>query len=311
MRRASLLVNGLAALVALAMVVTGATGRPPEGPRFDLVDATGALRLTNSKAGQAIFAGDKLRPGDEIGGTVSITNNGAGRFRFALDANVEGGTSALWSALQLVIVDQTIASEPFVVYEGRLAQMSRLTFSALAPARRRTFRFTLSLPRDAADNSLQGLHQGIGFTWSAEAAGSTVTPTPTPTPTATPRPVVPRNPAPVTTPTPAPVAPGPTTTGPTATVAPESVIALPSAKKCVSRRKFKIRIRAPRGLSVTKTTVFVNKRKAGSGRGGKATISLKGLPRGKVKVKVVAVLSDGRQLVLKRTYKTCTARKRR
>jgi hypothetical protein len=89
------------------------------------------------------------------------------------------------------------------------------------------------------------------------------------------------------------------------------VIALPSSKKCVSRRKFKIRIRAPRGLSVTKTTVYVNRRKAGSGRGNNAAISLKGLPKGKFKVKVVAVLSDGRQLVLNRTYRTCGARKRR
>ena len=62
---------------------------------------------------------------------------------------------------------------------------------------------------------------------------------------------------------------------------------------------------------MTKTTVYVNKRKAGSSRGSKAAISLKGLPKSKFKVKVIAVLSDGRQLVLKRTYKTCTARKRR
>ena len=57
--------------------------------------------------------------------------------------------------------------------------------------------------------------------------------------------------------------------------------------------------------------MFVNNRKAGSGRGSSAVINLKGLPRGKVKVKVVALLSDGRQLVLKRTYKTCTTRARR
>jgi hypothetical protein len=89
------------------------------------------------------------------------------------------------------------------------------------------------------------------------------------------------------------------------------VIALPAATSCVSRRKFVIRVRAPRGVGVKTTTVYLNGRKAGSGRGSRATINLRGLPRGKVKVKVVAALTDGRRLTLSRTYKTCTTRARR
>jgi hypothetical protein len=134
-----------------------------------------------------------------------------------------------------------------------------------------------------------------------------VNPTPTPTPTPEAR---------TATPTPEPPAPTP---GPTATPTPEpladvsadDVLSLPSPKSCASRRKFAIRVRAPRGISVTSTTVFLNGRKAGTGRGNGAVISLRGLPRGKVKVKVVAQLSDGRQLVMRRTYKTCTTRARR
>jgi hypothetical protein len=89
------------------------------------------------------------------------------------------------------------------------------------------------------------------------------------------------------------------------------VVSLPPATGCVSRRKFSIRVRAPKGVAVATTTVYVNRRKAGTGRGSAAVINLKGLPRGKVKVKVVAVLSDGRSLVISRTYRTCSGRAKR
>ena len=42
----------------------------------------------------------------------------------------------------------------------------------------------------------------------------------------------------------------------------------------------------------------------------KATVSLKGLPAGKVTVKITAVTTTGRKAVSKRTYTTCAAKKR-
>jgi hypothetical protein len=309
MRRASLFANALAALLALAIVIAGPPGRAAAQPRFALASASGALQLTNSKAGEAIFHGDKLRPGQSTSGTVAIVNTGQVRAALAVEAatEVQTGAASLWDALRVVVTDVTVPANPFTVYEGRLADMGRLEFGELATARRRAFSFTVSLPSTASDNSFQGATLSLGLTWSAQALDS---PTPTSTPTPTPQPR-----APQATPTPAPTAVPPTAT-PTpapakATVKPEDVLSLPSAKSCLSRRKFVIRVRAPQGVSVTSTTVFVNNRKVLSGRGSKAVINLKGLPRGKVKVKIVAVLSDGRQLVLKRTYKTCTSRKRR
>jgi hypothetical protein len=322
MRRASLLFNALAAVVALAVAVAGPPGRAAVGPRFELADASGALRLSNSKAGEAIFRGERLRPGEATSGTVAMANTGDVRAAFAVEAAMESqtGTGRLWDALQIVVTDVTVPADPFPVYEGRLADMGRLTLGGLATGRRRAFEFTLSLPHDAADNSLQGAGLSLGLTWSAQAVDtpSPTNPTPTPTPTPTPDPMptpTPQPRAPQATPTPeppAPVAPRPTPTpSPAPKVSPEDVLSLPSPNSCVSRRKFVVRVRAPRGVSVTSTTVFVNNRKAGTGRGSSAVINLKGLPRGKVKVKVAALLSDGRQLVLRRTYKTCTTRARR
>jgi hypothetical protein len=308
MRRASLLFNGLAALIAVAIVIVAPPGRAAADPRFALAGASGALRITNSKAGEAIFRGEKLRPGQSTSGTVALVNTGDVRASLAVEAAVESQTGAapLWNALQVVVTDVTVPADPFPVYEGRLAAMGRLTFDGLATGRRRAFEFTVSLPSSPADNVFQGASLSVGLTWSAEAVDPEPTPTPTPDPSPTPQPRAPQA-------TPTPVPPTPTGTpaaAAPAAVNPEDVLSLPSAKSCISRRKFVIRVRAPRGVSVTSTTVFVNNRKAGTGGGSSAVINLKGLPRGKVKVKVVALLSDGRQLVVKRTYKTCTSRKR-
>jgi cell division septation protein DedD len=321
-RRASLLVNALAAIVVLAIVLTA---RPPQGPAFDLVDASGALQVTNSRAGEAIFHGDRLRPGQQVVGALTLTNTGEVRAALAVDAVVEeddAGTQGgrLSNALWIVVSDVTDPRAPFVVYDGQLSDMGRLTFGGLAPTRQRSYQFALSLPSaGSADNAYQGAQVSLGLDWSAEAVDTPLpvgTPTPTPTPrlpAPTPTPTAPSpTPAPTAVPqaTPAPVSPTPTAQ-PIASVRAEDVIALPAATSCVSRRKFAIRVRAPQGVEVKTTTVYLNGRKAGTGRGSRAVISLRGLPRGSVKVKVVAVLSDGRRLTLSRTYRTCTTRGRR
>jgi hypothetical protein len=125
MRRASLLLNALAASVTLAIVVAGHPGQAAVGPRFDLVDATGALRLSNSKGGQAIFGAQQLRPGDEASGSLELQNTGDVRASFAVEAAIESETGGgrLWNALQLVVTDVTVPSDPFPVYDGRLADV--------------------------------------------------------------------------------------------------------------------------------------------------------------------------------------------
>jgi hypothetical protein len=300
MRRASLLVNALAAIVALALVLAGAPGRAAQGPHFDLVNAAGALQLSNSKAGQAILGGAELRPGDTVAGSVTIANTGAVGARFALDAAVEAQTGLMAQALYLTVTDITAPSAPVPVYDGPLATMPRQTFrDALAPGAARTFQFAATLPHHPLDDNVyQGARLSIGFTWSAEAVE---TPTPSPTPSPTPIP-------PTATPTP-PSANKPNPTPPA--VSPEQVFTLPSSKRCVSRRKLKIKVRRARGVAVVQTTVFVGKRKVATKRGKTAVINLKGLPKGTFRVKVVAKLSDGRQLVLKRTYRTCTKKRAR
>ena len=88
---------------------------------------------------------------------------------------------------------------------------------------------------------------------------------------------------------------------------------MPAATKCVSRRKFAIHVRRPKGVTFKKVTITVNRKpkvklKGLKARKLKATVNLRGLPKGKVVVKVVAETTTGTKLTSTRTYRTCAAK---
>ncbi len=91
---------------------------------------------------------------------------------------------------------------------------------------------------------------------------------------------------------------------------------MPSAKRCVSRRKLVIHVRRPKGIVFKSLAITVNRRTKVKltglkARKVKAKLSLRGLPKGKIVVKVVAVTTTGRKAVATRTYHTCAAKRRR
>ena len=86
------------------------------------------------------------------------------------------------------------------------------------------------------------------------------------------------------------------------------------SRTCLSRRKFTITIRRPRGTTFKSLKITVNRKtklklKGLKARKVKTRISLRGLPRGKVVVKIAAVTTTGKKAVTKRTYKTCATKK--
>jgi hypothetical protein len=117
-------------------------------------------------------------------------------------------------------------------------------------------------------------------------------------------PPAPRAPTPL--PTPAPPAPHRTPL-PKLT----SFVTLPSAKRCVSRRHFKIHIRQPKGLKIVKATVALNKKRVATRTGKRVTsvIDLRSLPKGTFTVKITVTTADKRTITGTRSYHTC-ARKR-
>jgi hypothetical protein len=90
------------------------------------------------------------------------------------------------------------------------------------------------------------------------------------------------------------------------------LVVLPSARRCVSRRRFRIRLRIPRGARVASATVFVNRRSVRVVRGRRLTapVDLRGLPRGRFTVRIVLRTAAGQQIAGSRRYRTCTPKRR-
>jgi hypothetical protein len=92
------------------------------------------------------------------------------------------------------------------------------------------------------------------------------------------------------------------------------VIGLPSARRCLSRRQIRLRLRAPHGERLGTVRLSVNGRRTRTLRGRgrtrlRAMVDLGGLPHGTVHVRVVARTLSGRTVVKKRDYRTCTPRR--
>jgi hypothetical protein len=92
-----------------------------------------------------------------------------------------------------------------------------------------------------------------------------------------------------------------------------SVVSLPKVtRKCRSRRSFRIRLRAPKADPLVRATVHVNRKRVRVVVGARLTapVDLRGMPRGRYTVKIVATTASGRVIQGNRRYRTC-ARARR
>ena len=288
--RLSYVFNFLAAVAVVGVLVFGTTD---SRAAFKLMGASGAVSLANSREGAAILSGAGLRPGAQSSGSVTIGNPGSSETRLALDVTSEGETAGtggarIWDTLRISISDGSR-----VVYEGRMADLGRLTLGALAAGGQRTYAVTATLPSGANDNALQGARLSLRFTWLAESTATATEPTPDPTQ------------PPVSPPVAPPVTPGPTTTNgdPSATVTAEKLISLPAAKKCVT--KLTAKFTPPAGVKIKSVASTINGKKGASAKNAKP-LALRALPKkGSIKVSVTATLSTGRKVTLKRTYKAC------
>jgi hypothetical protein len=115
-------------------------------------------------------------------------------------------------------------------------------------------------------------------------------------------------PAPTPSPQPTPAPPAPRRASlPKLT----SFVTLPSAKRCVSRRHFKIHIRQPKTVKIVKATVVLNRKRVATRTGKRVTsvIDLRSLPKGTFTVKITVTTADKRTITGKRSYHTCAAKR--
>ena len=323
---ATLITTVVMALGAVGLAV-GAPGIPglagdDEAPEATLTAAAGAVRIANSRAGQAVLSAAGLRPGASAAGRVRISNSGDLAGRFAVRAaglqdtpGPSGGVLSQWA--RLVLTDVSGARR--VLYAGTPAGLSSLDLGTLPPGAEREYELALTLPNTGiggGDNRYQGSAMRIDFEWQAGPAGTVPTPTPTPpVPTATPTPPPTKPTTPTTPPTKPtkPTTPGTTPPAPPADPTGEAlgdVLGLPSANRCVSRRKFKIRLRAPNGHKVVSAQIRIKGKKTVNVKRGRtrAAVNLRGLRKGKVKVRLAVRASNGKTYRSTRTYRTCTAK---
>lgn len=115
----------------------------------------------------------------------------------------------------------------------------------------------------------------------------------------------PSPPPPAPTPTPTPT-PGPGVVIPPPVKA-SQVIRLRSNKRCVKRRRMKLRLREPAGVTLKRAVVRVNGKKVRVVRGAKLrkAVKLRRLPKRRFTVKVKAKTTDGRTFKRKRSYRAC------
>jgi hypothetical protein len=80
-----------------------------------------------------------------------------------------------------------------------------------------------------------------------------------------------------------------------------------TARRCVSRRAFVIRLRVPRGMQVRRATVWVNGKKVAVRRGQRltATVNLRNFRAGRFTVRIVITLRGGGVIKGERRYHTC------
>jgi hypothetical protein len=92
-----------------------------------------------------------------------------------------------------------------------------------------------------------------------------------------------------------------------------TAFAFPSARRCLSRRNFAIRLRVPAGVAVRSARVVVRGKTIRVRRvGGRltATVNLRGFPKGRFTVALTVRTTSGKTLRGTRAYRTCVPKRR-
>jgi hypothetical protein len=313
----------IATLATTLVVSLGAFGLAVAAPgghaRMQVqLQAAGALGLSSSRDGETLFSAAGMRPGQAVSGTLRITNTGDKPTILAVQPSgvtdqAGAGGGRLSGKLALIISDVSGVGTPVQLWAGRPADLTEARLAILAKGQSRDLVVTAALPAASADNSYQGATVSLGLTWGLRPVSDGLVPTPTPTatPVHTPSPVsTPTHPTTHHTPPATPTLPVTTVPAGTPVEVSADEIGLPTANACLSRRKFKIHLRAPQHGTVLTAVVRVGRKKAirVQGRGRRivgAKVNLRRFKKRTVTVKIGMRTVDGHRYRSKRKYHIC------
>jgi spore coat-associated protein N len=152
-------------LVASALVAGSGATFTSTSANTTSAFTTGTLTQSNSKAGQAIFDLDNLKPGDTLNGTLTITNTGSLPAAFSL---TETSSSNAFSAdlLTLRITNTTTGTTVYDGTFGGLVDGAQNELGTYAAGDANTYQFTVTLDA-AAGNSEQGKSATATYQWDS------------------------------------------------------------------------------------------------------------------------------------------------
>lgn len=123
--------------------------------------ATGTLTHSNDQHGGVIFSGTDLKPGQSVGGTAVVTNDGTLPALFTLSEFEATSTFVDSSLLTLNITEDGVE-----IYDGELGAVPALDLGEFAVDEERTYVFTATLS-SAAGNDEQGRTATARYRWNA------------------------------------------------------------------------------------------------------------------------------------------------
>ncbi len=128
--------------------------------------ASGTLTQTNSKTGAAVFNISNIKPGDTVGGQVTITNTGTlpavmsvTESAFASTFSATSGSPAT-PTLNLVVTEGSNT-----IYSGAFGSMSTVALGTFTAGQAKTYKFTVTF-NQAATNVDQGKTASATYTWN-------------------------------------------------------------------------------------------------------------------------------------------------
>ena len=160
-----LLVIAVSFAAAVAVLSLGAAPEPTLR-----ATAGGALKLGNSRDGQAVLDVARMKPGESASGTLVLENLVSAPQRLTLSMNglqdapgPAGGTLSQWLELR-------IERGTDEVFAGKLSDLPELDLGEIAAAASVPFRFTVTLPEHgpATDNAYAGAGVEVSWLWRAD-----------------------------------------------------------------------------------------------------------------------------------------------
>lgn len=151
----------LATLLAAGALVVGSgasftSSSVNEGNAFE----TGTLTQENSRANEAIFNANNLKPGDSVRSSVTITNSGSLPAVFTLSEDAVNGFT------DPSLLNLAISQGGTEVYTGTLGELNPVVLGQFAAGEARTYDFVVALAQEAG-NDEQARSATATYTWDS------------------------------------------------------------------------------------------------------------------------------------------------